>query len=243
MPAQFAPGDRKILEWLDRVAVATPTQLHFLVGERSRYVIGRRLRRLQELGKIKSTFQPDKRFAEYAWFTGEERGQSNIPHDLVITDLVCALVKLEREAKITELQFTRKHEDLYDRFGSEPDDKINPDLFFSFKVNDLFPCFFVEVENSGNHHYVAGKSARIRKMEAFARYPNFEKKFGGDDFFVLTLLPSDEERDNFIAKLTDYLATRKFWAGSYAAINRLSEKTLKTPKDVAVSLLDCVDAC
>ena len=107
----------------------------------------------------------------------------------------------------------------------------------------MFPSFFVEVENSREHHYRNGLSERMRKMEAYARYPpdRLQARFGIDDFYVLTFLRSATEVENFIAKLKaagGALSTRRFWAAEYAAIARLDEKVFHVPDGDACSLAE-----
>ncbi len=263
--ATLAPGDSEIIYWLTKLGVAIADDLAFLTG-RNVQIMWRRLRVLKALDCASFRRHPDNPF-QHVWFpmqkgwdkafelgfintklsATDEKSALFIAHDLILSKFLIALVRLEREGTIQDLKFTRSFRQLYDRWGDGNEAHVNPDAFFSFWRNGVYPCFFVEIERGSQHHYDNGRSDRIRKMESYALYPldRFQERFGTENFFVLVLMPTQKTATNFIdalRKSDDHrLRTRKFWAGDFSAINHLSERVFMTPKDKAVSVLDAAD--
>jgi len=267
--ATITTDDEEILSWLVKLHFAQASHLSKLLG-RSDYVLSRRLRALGP-SRVRRNGEEQKGFgyvdslrptwstsAELVWHptqkgwdlaldrewisrrisAADEKSPNRLQHELLITDLILGL-----KSTVEGLLFTRHHHDLYDRWSLLDDDRINPDLFFAFESKDAFPSFFVEVENSREHHYRGGQSERMRKMHAYARYPirQLQARLGIDDFYVLTLLRSATEVENFIEKLREAggeLATRRFWSAEYAALSRLGEPVFHLPNGGRCALAD-----
>jgi len=257
---RFADGDREILGWFIKLGYLTADDLHYLVGRHKRQV-WHRLQVLRFLGYLRyERRHPKNEFVKVYFLTQkgcdkahelglapkeiravEDKRFSNIPHDLLISELLISLIRLEREGTIRDLHYSRQFRELYHRWGEGQEDRVNPDCYFWFEREGKYPFFFVEIERNDKE--------RFDKLERYAAYPlkDFETKHGADNFFVLTLLPSTEKALNLAKQLANAknyrLQTRKFWTGEFSQIQRLTAKEFFTPKDEGVSLLDCVDAC
>lgn len=202
-------------------------------------------------GYLKCLHLPDDLWGERVWFptqklwdlalkegwidqhveATDEKTNKLLRHNLVLTNFHLALHR-EFGAK---LSWSQLHHDLYHRWGTAPDEKVYADAFFYLTLGDRYPTFYVEIENSGENKYEKGKSSRVRKMESYLEYSDghFQEKTGADNFRVITLVPSEREAGNFIAKLAKdkSLATPKFWISDFEQAMHPAEKVFVTPKD------------
>src|SRR4051794_2548069 len=247
-------SELEMLKLLASYCYLTPSQLSHLTA-RTPHAVRRNLRQMDADGFARFVPPLSDRFGENVWFltqkgwdkcrdmgwiekkvqATDEKSNKTIPHDLVLTTLHIKLFDLYGD----DLYWTQLHQDCYRRWGKKENERINADAFFSIPADGAFASFFVEVENTGESKYEDGKSSRVRKMEAYADYAkgHFQQDFDGDDFRVMTLLPTADAVTRSLGKLVEHggdVATRRFWSSDYASIETLTKESqaFTTPKDI-----------
>lgn len=267
MPAKLTKGDEEILRHFTNFYLLTSSEVQALTG-RYLTAIRRRLQTLGEqprknrgrplasLGFLRSIDPPEDKWGEKIWFPSQrafdlayqsgwmsqrvhavERKRSNnkLVHDRLVVAYHFALRKKYGEA----LGWTQHHYNLYERWGEGPDDHVLADAFFYLKKDGAFPSFFLEVENTSEHHYDDRRavSARVRKAESFQTYFDrglFQEKFRYPDFRVIFLLATARKARNFAAKLHDLggqLDSRKFWITDFESAFSGDDQIYITPRD------------
>jgi hypothetical protein len=277
VPAKLTKGDEEILRHFTNFYLLTPSEVQALTG-RNLQAIRRRLQTLGEqpranrgrpiasLGFLRSIDPPEDKWGEKIWFPAQrtfdlayqsgwvserihavERKRSN--NKLVHDRLVVSFHQMLWKKFGKSLRWTQHHYNLYDRWGEGPDDHILADGFFYLESDGSYPSYFLEVENTSEHHYDDRRavSARVRKAESFQAYYDrglFQEKFRYHDFRVIFLISTARKARNFAAKLHDLggaLDSRKFWITDYESAASGEERIYITPKDYehrAYSLTD-----
>jgi hypothetical protein len=277
VPAKLTKDDEQILRHFANYYLLTPSEVQALTG-RNIVSVRRRLQTLgfaprkrgptstEGLGYLRSVDPPDNKWGEIIWYPAQatfdlayrsgwiservhavERKRSNnkLVHDRLVVSFHHMLWKKYGDA----LRWTQHHYNLYDRWGEGPDDHVLADGFFYIESAGSFPSFFLEVENTSEHHYDDRRavSARVRKAESFQAYYDrglFQEKFHYPDFRVLFVVATPKKARNFAAKLHalgGILDSRKFWITDFESAFSGDERIYVTPKDYeqrAYSLTD-----
>jgi hypothetical protein len=110
-----------------------------------------------------------------------------------------------------------------------------------FVLNDQH--FFLEVVKSYESEYEDGESNIFRKVALYHSYKHqFQKKYGGEDFRVLWILPTQNRVLNLLGKLEEDFPYRRFYVTDEESYRtNLKGKIWWTPKDFrdrTYSLLD-----
>jgi hypothetical protein len=267
VPAKLTKDDEVILRHFANFYLLTPSELQALTG-RHIVAIRRRLQTLSDLprkrvtysleglGYLRSIDPPENKWGERIWYPAQsafdlayesgwvsnrihavERKRSNnkLVHDRLVVQYHFNLWKKYGPS----LGWTQHHHNLYERWGEGPDDHVLADGFFYLESKGAYPSFFLEVENTSEHHYEDRRavSARVRKAESFVTYLDrglFQDKFRYPDFRVIFLLSTPRKARNFAAKLHDLggaLDSRKFWITDYESAFSGEESIYITPKD------------
>jgi hypothetical protein len=166
-----------------------------------------------------------------------------VNHDLEITNFHLALEIATFEhayqnGKGPSLNHWRQWRDeLKDKVETDQGMKaIIPDAYFT--LGDQ--AYFLEIVKSYESEYVGGRSNIEQKLSLYRRYASngvhamsrFQEKYGGGDFRVLWVLPTQKRVAMLLGKIETEFPYRKFWftdEASYKA--KLLDKIWWTPKD------------
>jgi hypothetical protein len=229
----------------------TGSHIQHLTGRPAK-TIERDLRWLRENGYLVCKDHPLEKFGPLVWRLAQQgwdwcldeklfdkrvnatddKGDGNLPHDLVLTDLHIKFHDLYGD----DLYWTQLYQHCYRRFDSGVNDRVNMDAFTSFPVGNEHVVFCVEAEKSRDSKKF-GKSARGSKAEAYDNYAkgHFQKEYGpGSDFRVLWTFSTAVKAANFAGKLHDEGGSRRHWILDENLISTLTRdsQAFLTPKDV-----------
>jgi hypothetical protein len=211
---------------------------------RDHKTIQKRLQFLFEAGYLNRQ-QRDK-LAPYVYFLGEKGGREAarlgylpevrwikaksrilINHDLEITKFHLAL-EAAFDKRVGNWEQWRG--DLKDSVETERGlESLIPDA--RFVLDDQH--FFLEVVKSYESEYEDGESNIFRKVALYHSYKHqFRKKYGGDDFRVLWVLPTQARVLGLLAKLEDEFPYRRFYVTDEQSYRtNIRGKIWWTPKD------------
>ncbi len=118
---------------------------------------------------------------------------------------------------------------------------VNPDAYFSVtnpgKEGKNTHHFFLEIERAKIGNYTDGEPGIIRKLKRYYEYyntPACEAAWGFMTYRVVTVLRSDERRNNLLRAMQAELNHRMFWLGVES--NRTAD--FRTPRGDAFSFAD-----
>jgi len=215
-------ADEDIYRHVAKYQFLTAAQMTELTG-RDHKTIQKRLQFLFEAGSLNRQ-QRDK-LAPYVYFLAEKGGREAarlgflpelrfikgksrilINHDLEITKFHLAL-EAAFPGQISKWEQWRG--DLKDGVETERGlESLIPDA--RFVLNDQ--NFFLEVVKSYESEYEDGESNIFRKVALYNSYKNqFRKKYGGDDFRVLWVLPTKARVLGLLVKLEHEFPYRRFY--------------------------------
>jgi hypothetical protein len=279
MPAQLTADDDKILRAVVDWNLLTPTEVQKLAGGRHIVSIRRRLQTLghdprkrgawttKGLGYLRVIDPPEERFGERIWYPDQkafnhayehgwisqpvravDRKRSN--NKLVHDRLVVAYRFGVHAAYGERLHWTGQYYNLYERWGKAENDHIYADGFFYIDAGKEHPSFFVELENTQEHHYdiERGVSARVKKAEAYVAYFDrglFQEKFRYPDFRVVFIVSTARKAENFAKKLHKMggtLDSRRFWITDYDSMLSGADRIYVTPRDFETARYSLEDA-
>ncbi|HEV7768143.1 MAG TPA: hypothetical protein VGQ76_24285 [Thermoanaerobaculia bacterium] len=263
MPALFTDGDAEIIRHVTDYYLLTCEELAALTGRNPVSI----RRRLQVLGFEKrkrgawttsglqylyrtcyermgaELHYPTQKAFDFAfeqgWLServhGGKRDIAKLPHDRRVVQYRFHLRKLFGD----RIHATQHFYNVYDKWGTKPDDHILADLFFYYRAEDgTFPSFFLEIENTAEHSYDAkGESARIRKAKSYVEYLErglFQEKFEYPDVKFIFIVPSAKQARNFAKKLSAMggaFNSKLFIIGDFQSVFGDSKKPYITPKD------------
>jgi hypothetical protein len=263
MPAQFTPGDAEIIRLVTDYYLLTAQEISLLTG-RHVVTIRNRLRTLgfekrkdgksvtdglqylytqsyERMGAV--LHYPTQKAFDLAfdegWLServhGGKRDIAKLPHDRRVVQYRFLLRSIFGD----RLHATQHYYNVYDRWGTKPDDHVMADLFFYYRAEDgSYPPFFLEIENTSEHSYDArGESARIRKARSYVTYLErglFQEKFQYPSVRFLFIVPSAKQATNFAKKLHELGGTfnsRLFVISDFQTVFSGAEQPYVTPKD------------